>query len=138
MRRRAGSGKDLAPMDLRSVLRSSDSTASTTIDGSSAKAEWIIMMAFTSSISPKHHPLLPRVSMIIDSESVELSSILARLYVRVRVCHCKIQIGVGIDDSISRYFYTFGLGFTMRSDGCFYLLFMLFLGWAEQRNDSMS
>lgn len=99
MRRRVASGKDLPPMALRSVLRSSDSTESTTIDGSSAKAEWIIMMAFSSSISPKHHPLLPRVSMIIDSVAVELSSILVLLYVCVRVWirDCEIQIGVGFD-----------------------------------------
>ena len=38
VRRRDGSGKDLAPMDLRSELRSSDSTDSNTLEGSSASA----------------------------------------------------------------------------------------------------
>jgi hypothetical protein len=76
LRGRVGSGSDLAPMDLRSMLVSSDSTESTTVDASSAKAEWIMMMAFNWSMSPKHQPLLLRVSRIFDSESeVELSSI---------------------------------------------------------------
>lgn len=66
-----GSGKDLAPMDLRSMFESSDSTESTTEEAaapSSARAEWIMTMALTWSQSFKHHPLLLRVSITGSSE----------------------------------------------------------------------
>ena len=63
MRRRDGSGKDLAPMDLKSMFASSDSTEST-VQPSSCKAELIMITAFTSSTFPKHHPLFVRVSNI--------------------------------------------------------------------------
>lgn len=52
------------------MLVSSDSTESTTVDMSSAKADWIMMMAFNWSMSPRHHPLLLSVSKMIESESV--------------------------------------------------------------------
>ena len=52
------------------MLVSSDSTESTTVDMSSAKAEWIMIMAFNWSMSPRHHPRLLSVSKIIESESV--------------------------------------------------------------------
>ncbi|CAN6557268.1 unnamed protein product [Malus baccata var. baccata] len=50
-------------MDLRSMLVSSNSTESTTVRLSSDKAEWIKIIAFTCSRSPKHHPLVHRVSI---------------------------------------------------------------------------
>ena len=66
----------MAPIELRSVLASSDSSESRTEDGSSARAEWIITMAFNRSKSLKHHPLVLRVSITeSDEEDEEPTSI---------------------------------------------------------------
>lgn len=72
-RRIDGSGKDLPPMDLRSILASSNSTELTTAElvGSSAKADWIMIMAFSWSKSLKHHPLVLRVSITVSVQVVE-------------------------------------------------------------------
>ncbi|WRX33189.1 hypothetical protein QQP08_025676, partial [Theobroma cacao] len=89
--RRFGSGKDLPPMDLRSMLTSSDSTKSATkqVPTSSDKAVCITMRALTWSQSPKHQPLAPRASTTASVEAeVVLSSIfgsLAPLILRRRV-----------------------------------------------------
>ena len=66
----------MSPMDLRSMLRSSDSTAFATVQGSpsSDKAEWIMIKAFNWSIPPRDQPLVLRISSTASAALLELSS----------------------------------------------------------------
>ncbi|KAM2638996.1 hypothetical protein TB1_025598 [Malus domestica] len=63
-------------MDLRSMLVSSDSTEITTVRMSSDKAEWIRIISFICSISPKHYSLVLKVSIAASEAAPELPSIL--------------------------------------------------------------
>ncbi|KAM2001853.1 hypothetical protein ACFX15_025641 [Malus domestica] len=62
-------------MDLRSMLVNSASAEFTTVRVSLGKAEWIRIIAFTYSWSPKHHPLVLRVSIAASEAAPELPSI---------------------------------------------------------------